>query len=140
VKSIGKIVYGPNSHLGSPKNWAILMCDEEIGRYYRHLYEMEYPYLNGKGSSKLIRSVWGVHCSFVRSEVVSSSLWKMNENKLVEFDYYPPVKTNGEYYWLNVKCSYLLNLRERYGLPREPRFGLHLSIGRTMESKRKKYD
>ena len=131
MKSIGKIIYSPKSHLGSPQNWAVLMCDDEIGKYYRHLYEKEHQALNGEYSIKLGRSVWGTHCSFLRNDKLSNQkLWGLDAGKIIEFDYYPPVKNNKEYYWVEVSCPYLLDLRERLGLRRQPKYPLHLTIGR----------
>lgn len=110
------------------------MCDDEISKYYRHLYCKEYPYLNSGKSTKLTRPVWGTHISVIRGEFIPNyKLWRLDENKLIEFEYEGGVIDNGEYYWLKVNCPYLLDLREKYGLPRNPRFGLHLTIGRTTE-------
>ena len=111
-----------------------MMCDDEISKYYRHLYTKEYPYLNGNRTGKLTRPVWGAHVSIIRGEFIPNiKLWHLDENKLVEFEYEGGVLDNGEYYWLKVRCPYLLNLREKYGLSREPRLGLHLTIGRTTQ-------
>lgn len=135
MKSIGKLVYNPRTHLASSDRWLVMMCDDEISKYYRHLYSKEYPYLNGDRSTKLTRPVWGTHLSVIRGEFIPNfkQLWRLDENKLVEFEYEGGVMDNGEYYWLKARCPYLLDLREKYGLPREPRFGLHLTIGRTTE-------
>jgi len=112
-----------------------MMCDDEISKYYRHLFTKEYPYLNGEKVGKLTRPVWGTHVSVIRGEFVPNfKLWRLDENKIVEFEYEGGVIDNGEYFWLKASCPYLLDLREKYGLPREPRFGLHLTIGRTTES------
>lgn len=133
-KSIGKVVYSPRTHLASSENWAAVLCDDNMSAYYRHLYEMEYPYLNGGRSIKLTRPIWGAHISFIRGfEKYNPKLWRMDEGKLIEFEYEGGVIDNGEYYWLKVHCSYLGDLREKLGLRREPRFGFHLTIGRTTE-------
>lgn len=132
MKSIGKIVYSPRSHLGKNDRWVVLMCDDEISKYYRHLYSKEYPALNSGRSKSLTRPVWGAHISFLRNEFVPHlNLWGLDNNKLVEFDYEGGVIDNGEYFWLKVSCPHLLDLREKYGLSRLPKFGLHLTIGRT---------
>jgi hypothetical protein len=134
MKSIGKLVYSPRTHLSSSDRWLVLMCDDEISRYYRHLYTKVYQSLNGDRPTKLTRPVWGTHISIVRGEFIPNfKLWRTDENKLIEFDYDGGVIDNGEYYWLKATCPYLLDLREKYGLAREPRFGLHLTIGRTTE-------
>ena len=129
-KSIGKLVYSPRTHLASSDRWLVLMCDDSISEYYRNMFYREYPYLG-----KLTRPVWGTHISIIRGEKVPNfNLWRLDENKIVEFDYEPGVRDNGEYYWLNVKCKYLNDLREKYGLKRDPQFGLHLTVGRTTQN------
>jgi hypothetical protein len=108
------------------------MCDDEISRYYRHLYTKEYPYLNSGYSQKLTRPVWGAHISCIRGEYIPNmKLWGLDSNKIVEFDYDAGVLDNKEYYWLRVNCPVLSELRRKYGLSAEPRFGFHLTIGRT---------
>jgi len=105
------------------------MCDDELSKYYRHLFSKEFPHKH-----KLTRAVWGTHTSIIRGEVIKNDqLWRLNENKIIEFEYEPGVKDSGEYYWLKVYCNELLDLREKYGLPRQPQFGLHLTIGRKID-------
>jgi len=128
-KSIGKLIYSPSSHLGDSKRWLVLMCDDEISKYYRSLFYQSFPY---KG--KLSRPVWGAHVSIIRNERVPNyHLWKMDNGKIIKFEYESGVIDNGEYYWLKVRCNYLLDLREKYGLARNPKFGLHLTVGRTTQ-------
>jgi hypothetical protein len=127
-------VYNPRSHLGSSEKWAILACDDEISKYYRHLFTKDYPYLNGERVGKLTRPVWGTHISIIRGEYIPNfKLWGLDANKVIEFTYEGGVIDNGEYYWLKVNCPYIGDLREKYGLKREPKFGFHLTIGRTTE-------
>jgi hypothetical protein len=134
MKSIGKLVYSPRTHLSSSDRWLVVMCDDEISSYYRHLFTKDYPYLNGERIGKLTRPVWGTHISVIRGEKnINQKLWGLDANKVIEFEYEGGVLDNGEYYWLKVKCDYLCELREKYGLYREPRFGLHLTIGRTTQ-------
>ena len=130
MKSIGKIVYSPRTHLSSSDNWIVLMCDDEISKYYRYLYEKEYPYLNGDRSRKLTRPVWGAHISVVRNEKITIPQ-RLDERKIIQFEYEAGVQDNNEYYWLRVNCLYLEDLRQRLGLSPQPRFGFHLTIGRT---------
>lgn len=134
MKSIGKLIYSPRSHLGSNEKWLVVMCDDEISRYYRHLFTKEYPYLNGEKVGKLTRPVWGAHISVMRGErLPKPDLWRLDEGKIIDFTYEAGVIDNGEYFWMRVNCPYLQDLREKYGLPRDPRFGLHLTIGRATE-------
>lgn len=125
-KSIGKLVYNPSTHLGSNQKWLVLMADDNIGRYYRSLYHQEFFY-----KPKLIQPIWSSHVSLIRGEYVPNlHLWGLNKNKLVEFEYEAGAQSNGEYWWLNVNCPELEDLRVKYGLSKQPKFGLHLTIGR----------
>ena len=128
IKSIGKLVYSPRSHLANPQKWLVLMCDDGISEYYRHLFYKEYPW---KG--KLTRPVWGAHISVIRGEYTDPKLWQLDSGKIIDFEYEDGVLDNEEYYWLKVRSNYLSNLREKYGLSREPKFGFHLTIGRTTQ-------
>lgn len=50
----------------------------------------------------------------------------------IEIWYDPDVKTNGNHWWLDLphkENSRLLDLREHFGLPRNPPYALHLSLG-----------
>jgi hypothetical protein len=128
MKSIGKIIYSPYSHLLSSKNWAIVSCDDEIARYYRYLYIKEFP-----SQHKLVKPVWGAHISWIRNEYIPNlKKWKISNNEIIEYEYDSNVQTNGKFFWLKVKCDYLLDLRSQYGLNRDPKFGLHLTIGRII--------
>lgn len=129
MQSTGKLVYSPYTHIGSNQNWLIVMCDDEISKYYRHLFYKEFPW---KG--KLHRPIWGTHISVIRGEKVSKeNLWGLDNNKIIHFEYEGGVQDNGEYFWLKVKCNYLLDLRQKYNLARNPKFGLHLTIGRLIK-------
>jgi hypothetical protein len=129
MKSVGKLVYSPRTHLASSDKWLVLMCDDEISQYYRCLWTREFPW-----RGKLTRPVWGTHVSIIRGEYIPNiKLWGLDANKMVEFEYDGGVIDNGEYFWLKAKCPALSELREKYGLSREPRFGFHLTIGRTTE-------
>lgn len=129
MKSIGKLVYSPRTHLSSSERWLVVMCDDEISTYYRSLFYREFPY---KG--KLTRPVWGTHISVIRGEYIPNiQLWGLDANKIVEFEYDGGVLDNGEYYWLKASCPYLSEIRKKYGLAPSPRFGFHLTIGRTTQ-------
>jgi hypothetical protein len=134
MKSIGKLTYSPRTHLSSSDKWLVVMCDDEISKYYRHLYSKEYPYLNSGQSTKLTRPVWGAHISVVRNErLPDPKLWRIDEGKIIEFEYEGGVIDNSEYYWLKVNCPYLGYLREHMGLSFYPKFGFHLTVGRTAQ-------
>lgn len=130
IKSIGQLVYSPRTHLSNSNRWLVVMCDDEISKYYRKLFYTEYPWLG-----KLSRPVWGTHISVIRGEkILYPNLWKLDQNKVIEFEYEGGVQDNKEYYWLKVYCPYLENLRKIYGLEPQPKFGIHLTIGRTIDN------
>ncbi len=132
MRSVGKLIYSPKTHLSSSEEWAVLMCDEELVKYYSTLFKKQFPWL-----PKLQRPVWGAHISIIRGEkIINPDFWGLHDKKYFDFDYEPGVISNGEYYWLKVKCDALLDLREIYGLNRELKFGLHLTIARSAEIKK----
>jgi hypothetical protein len=131
MKSIGKLIYSPRSHLAVSGRWLVVMCDDEISKYYRSLFYMQYPWLG-----KLTRPVWGTHISVIRNErVPNNHLWKKDNGKIIKFEYEPGVISNGEYYWLKVKCPELKQIREKLGLKPYPKFGFHLTVGRVSATK-----
>ncbi|MDB4278602.1 hypothetical protein N9917_03235 [Deltaproteobacteria bacterium] len=77
---------------------------------------------------------WGPHISVCRGERIDKSkrsLWKSLRNRELEFTYDPDLRSNGEYFWHQVQCEELLDLREQLGLRREPKQRLHLTVGRV---------
>jgi len=128
--SIGKLVYNPSTHLSSSKNWIVLMCDDEISRYYCSLFNLSYKSKNGEYSGKLKRPVWGAHISVVRNEVYNIKNIKKN-NQIFKFDYEPGVIDNKEHFWLKVHSKELIDFRRSLGLSDFPNFGFHLTIGRV---------
>ena len=130
MKSIGKLIYSPRTHLASSDRWLVLMADDELCKYYCSLFYKDFPYLG-----KLARPVFGAHISVIRGErIPNNHLWGLDNNKIVEFDYDAGVEDNGEYYWLKVKCDYLCSIRDKYGLNPYPQFGYHLTVGRTTQN------
>lgn len=128
-KSVGKLVYSPKTHLSSSQRWLILACDDQITDYYRKLFYQEFPY---KG--KLQRPVWGAHISLIRGESIpNEECWRMWNNKWIEFNYYPGVIDNGEYFWMKVSCKQFSVLRRKLGLSDRPKFGFHLTIGKIIK-------
>lgn len=127
MKSSGKLVYSPKTHLRNSDRWLVLMCDDALSEYYRTLFKREFPW-----KTKLMRPVWGTHVSVIRGEVIpNSDIWGLGKDSIVNFEYEGGVKDNGEYYWLKVRCDELAAIRQAYGLPRSPQFGFHLTIGRV---------
>lgn len=105
--------------------WLVVDCDEEIGRYYRHLYKKYHH-----GCLTLQRPSWKEHITVIRDEEPAvKNLWLAYDKKEINFSYRSRVDSNDEYYWLDVFCPELLDIREELGLPRQPLYPLHLTIG-----------
>ncbi len=126
--STGVLVSDPkaNSIPNIGKWWLILACDNEIGRYYR-----ETLYRFNPAAGKLQRPAWESHISVIRGEEPTHlELWGSFDGREIEFQYNPALQTNGEYYWLDVECEALGDIREALGLSRNSEFNLHLTVGR----------
>lgn len=111
----------------SSKWWFVLDCNEQLGRYYRALF-----FFACYKTHKLLRPSWKEHVSIVRDEEPPDEkkhLWEKYAGCTIEFEYTPFVETDGVYFWLPVVCEKVLDIREELGLPRYPRYSLHLTIG-----------
>ena len=129
-KSKGILRYSPKLIGVSEKWWLVLNCDAELGRYYRCLYEFKY-----RKCCKLQTPGWKEHISVVRNEEPADQhkpLWQKYEGLEVEFKYEPLVRDNEVYFWLEVECDFLLDVRVELGLPRNPEFDLHVTIGNNV--------
>jgi hypothetical protein len=105
-------------------SWALLECDDEIGKMYRSLYSLEYFY-----KPKIQKPLWGTHISIIRGERTLDNAIKEDINgMLVEFDYIPDMQTNGCHFYLSVICPILDDIRETFGLGRSL-VNYHLSVG-----------
>jgi hypothetical protein len=130
TKSTGILRYSPQL-LGNrgQKWWLVLDCDPSVGQYYRHLY-----WLARHRVEKMLRPAWQEHITVVRNEEPPlQKLWQKHEGLEVGFWYNLLPATNGTYWWLQVECSQLLDIREELGLSRDPEVPLHLSFGHTKE-------
>lgn len=131
-KTSGKLVYSPKSHLKQADKWLVLMLDDEISKYYRHLYEKTYPIRNSGFCQKLTRPVWGPHVSIIRNEQIpNQQAWGFAANKMISIEYEGGVKSNNEYFWLDVYSDELSAIRELMGLSRTPKWGFHMTVGRS---------
>ena len=125
--SIGTLRYSPKllGHRLSEKWWLVLDCDKAIGTYYRDLYRLFHH-----RTKELIRPAWDSHITVIRNEEpINKEVWEKYAGKQVEFEYESSLQTDGNYWWLNVVSEELLAARTELGLPRDPQFPLHLSVG-----------
>jgi hypothetical protein len=101
-KSSGTLLYSNNPYK------LIVSVDNEIGRYYRSLIP---PY------HKVQKPLYDSHISTIRNEVPTNFLcWGKYQNRVVEFEYESFIYNDELYYWLNVYCQDLEDIREELGL------------------------
>lgn len=124
--TLGKIRYSPQSRgSNDSKYWVIVDCDPEIGRYYRHLYF-------NSTYNKLQRPAWECHVTVVRNEEppeIYKSEWLKHDGKIINLEIIPPGNSDGTFFWLDVKCDYLNDLRQELGILRDPIYPFHLTFG-----------
>lgn len=127
---IGKLRYSPQLLGGkSDKWWAVIDCDEVIGKYYRELYRISHH-----GTKELQRPAWDAHITVVRNEEPpNKDEWGRYEGWEIPFVVFPPCETNGHYVWVPVWCSFAFDMRKDLGLSYFPQIDLHVSIGHTGE-------
>lgn len=134
-ESIGTLRYSPKllgDHM-SEKWWVILNCDPAIGIYYRELF-----WLDHYKSQELQRPAWNSHITVIADEEPPEDrkyLWEAYANEIINFQTVPGVLTNGEYYWINVICPRLTEIRLELGLNPLPFYNFHLSVGHTTQPK-----
>jgi len=84
--------------------------DKELSNYY---YSLIPKYL------KASRPRWAAHVTVVRPEKeipINLQHWRKYENQVVEFVYDPYICFGKSYYWLNIWCPKLEDIREELGL------------------------
>jgi len=127
-EATGKIVYDPTA--GKAKNpwWIIVECPKDILDYYHY-------WISRKSKLPINKPLFGAHVSVVRGEeppLEHQNLWRKYHEKEVTFHYSHQVDQNDEYWWVNVECPFLNELREELGLNPHVEFGFHLTIGRKI--------
>lgn len=126
-ESVGTIKYDPpRPGLKKKKDWwAIVKVDREITRYYRWWVKKRYWI-------DLCMPSWDAHISIVRGERPERHLmhlWKKYDGHKVTFKYGHDVQQNGQFWFVDVDCPFLLDIRKE--LNRPTNWNLHLTIGRT---------
>lgn len=82
--------------------------DRDLSKYYFGLVPK---------TVKLHPQRYAPHISVVRNEVPDMECWKKYESEKIEFMYESYVYNGEVYYWLNVFCSRLEEIRVELGLP-----------------------
>jgi len=86
----------------------IVVVDENISKYY---YTLIPKWKNAT------RQKYAAHISVVRNEdIPNKQLWKKYEGEEVEYYYDPIIQCGKVYYWLNVFCKRLEEIRLELGM------------------------
>lgn len=100
--------------------WLYAECCPDIGRYYRSLLRWT-PYC------RLMPPKWGEHVTIIRREPTPPIVGL--DGQEIEFEYSHGLIGNEKHLWLAVRSERMMDLREQYGLPRQPYYNFHLTIG-----------
>jgi hypothetical protein len=112
----------------------VVLADQQLSDYYRSMIPKYYRVQPQK---------YRAHISVVRKETPPDmSLWGKREGERVEFQYQPYLHNDATYWWLNIFCVHLEEVRRELGLPvsspyTQPPSGFkkcfHLTVGNTKE-------
>lgn len=126
--STGVLQYDPG--LGQKKFepwWALLLCDNEISRYYA--WQLKRQGVEVYGNDK---GLWKTHISVMKGDIPpDSTLWRKYDGYEVEFNYTHLIRhDNGEHAWVDVYSEDLSAIRQELGFPFKPWY--HLTVGRLV--------
>ena len=101
--SVGRLRYGRST-------WNLVVdVDPQLTAYYRALLPKAWYPQPPK---------YPAHISVLRREIpVNLELWNQYDGEAIEFFYVPEVRIGQVYYWLDVYCSRLEDIRLELGLP-----------------------
>lgn len=86
-------------------------------------------------NTRLMRPVWGNHISMIRGEepLENAEAWENFDGMELRFRFDPAPQFNETgprfYWWLDIECPEIGDIRESFGLDREPEYPLHLTLG-----------
>lgn len=134
IEGIGTLRYDP--YRGDMKRrtkwWLVADVDKEITRYYRWWVRRTHHII-------LEQPAWDAHISIIRGEDACSKkshLWNKYSGERVNFSYSPQTihcapdpNHGGHFWWINVKCSRMDQIRKEFDLP--VGWNFHITFGRT---------
>jgi hypothetical protein len=124
------LIYDPRARQDLPLGewWLIIVCCTDLARYYRAFFNWEY-----RARYQILKTAWDSHISIIRGEEPKyKEFWREKQGQSITFYYTGEIKTNDIYCWLEIFCPEALDIREKMGLPREPVFPLHLTLGKRL--------
>lgn len=114
----------------------IVEVDQDLSDYYRSLIPKWLPVQQQR---------WPAHISVIRKEIpLNLDYWGKYEGEEVEFYYDPIIQYGTVYYWLNVFCKRLEEIRVELGLPISSEYTrppdcfekvFHMTLGNKKEQK-----
>ena len=149
LKGTGIIQYDPHRPGMTYRKdwWCVINLNKEITRYYRWWLEFE-RHIHLQPPS------WDAHISIVRGEKPRPEfleLWKKHHGERVEFEYTHGIirvdrsqrkddraanAVGGEYYYIDIRCPMLDEIRKELGL--RTGYEFHFTVGRTYEYEARK--
>ena len=111
------------------KRVAMIRTNCEIDKYYAW-------FLKKRFNLKLNNNLRGTHVTFISDKLeqeIFEEAAKLFNGK--EIDFYVEIEpcSSGEHWWLRAHSPDAENIREALGLERTPYFGMHLTLGRTID-------
>lgn len=107
------------------KRTALIKTGCDMDRYYAW-------FLKKRFNLDLNKNLRGSHVTFI-SDKLEKSIFDQASNifngKEIDFFINTEPRSSGLHWWLRVHCPDAESIREAIGLPRDPYFGLHLTIG-----------
>jgi hypothetical protein len=111
--------------LNYKNNWLILETPFSINLYYKWWIE---KFIGKKISTPL----YGSHVTIIAgkyTDVSNHPNWAKYQDKKIPFKYSSIIYGDDNYFWLNVICGELADIRKELGLSPDPHWSLHLTIG-----------
>lgn len=106
--------------------WLILLVDDSIAEYYRHLIHLWDRRL------VLQHPKHGAHITVIAGkyeDVGNHRHWKKYHHEEIEVKYSIDIGTDGCYFWLPVECEKIQEIRVELGLQPKTPIPWHLTVG-----------
>ena len=120
----GKLIYDPKARIKPAPWWLILKTDKGLMEYYQHWIKQHYDV----GFEK---TVWGSHISVIRGdEPLNKEAWGKYNNEVIPFTYTNRIYRVHWFFCVDAYSPRLEEIRAELGLPKLPKYGFHITIGR----------